>query len=142
MILKEVYSTMGISADNHVVQQNLLSDSVTSGTHCSFSDTLLDASSPRLLNSVLESRETGLEGIQSDCTITSSHIGSSPVTTYPVDRQSSAALLAAPSGPVAPSFIPSTPVSNSQPLVGMDPTAPLVENKNLGPPPMTGFVKK
>jgi hypothetical protein len=141
MILKEVYSTMGISPDNHVLQQNTPSDFATSSTH-SYSDTLPDASGPRLLNSVLESTETGLEVIQSPCSIMSSHIGSSPVTTYPVDRQSSAALLTAPSEPVAPSFLSSSLASSSQPQMGMDPTAPLLENKNLGPPPMTGFVRK
>lgn len=41
--------------------------------------------------------------------------------------------------PVAPQYVP---LSNSPPTYGMDPTAPVSENVNLGPPPMTGFVRK
>jgi hypothetical protein len=141
MILKEVYSSIGIYADSHVPQQNAPADYRTSSTR-SCSDTLLDASGQNLSDTVLENKETGLEGIQLDSSFMSSHIESSPDTTYAIDRQSSAALLTAPSGPVASSFVPSTPPSNNQSVMGMDPTAPLTENKNLGPPPMTGFFRK
>jgi len=140
MILKEVYSTVGISADSHVLQQNTPADLPVSSTH-TYSETLLDTNGPNPSNNVLEHNETGLGGVQSDCSFMSSHISSSPVKTYPVDLQSSSALLTGPSESVVSSLPPSTP-SNCHPVMGMDPTAPLTENKNLGPPPMTGFVRK
>jgi hypothetical protein len=141
MILKEVYSTMGISADNQVLQQNTAAAFSVAGSS-SYSKTSPDVFSPGLSNSVSENKETGLRGVQPDCSFTSSHIDSSKVASYPVDLQSSAALLTPPSGPNASSFPPSTSVGSSQPRMGMDPTAPPTENMNLGPPPVSGFVRK
>jgi hypothetical protein len=141
MILKEMYSAMGISADSQVLQQNTPAAFPVSSPS-SYSNTSLDASGPGLSNSVSENEERGLRGVQSDSSFMSSHIESSPVTIYPLDLQSSASLLTAPSGPTASSFLPSTSVSNCQPLMGMDPTAPPTENTNLGPPPVSGFVRK
>jgi hypothetical protein len=140
MILKEVYSAMGISADNQVLQQNTPA-AFPASSPSSYSNTSPDASGAGLSHSVTENKETGLRGVQSDCSFMSSHIDSSPVTTYPADLQSSAALVTPPSGPTASSFLPSTSVSSCQPRMGMDPTAPPTENKNLGPPPISGFVR-
>lgn len=141
MILKEVYSTMGISADNQVSQQNMPATFPVSRSS-SYTNTLPDASGPGLSHRVVENKETGLKGVQPDCSSISSHIDSSPVTTYAVDLQSSAPLVTPPSGPTASSFLPSTSASSYQPRMGMDPTAPPTENKNLGPPPISGFVRK
>ncbi|PNF41924.1 Phospholipase DDHD2 [Cryptotermes secundus] len=141
MILKEVYSTMGISADNEVLQQNMPATFPVSSSS-SYSNTLPDASGPGLSHHVAENKETGLRGVQPDCSFMSSHIDSSPVTTYAVDLQSSAAMVTPSSGPTASSILPSTSVSSYQPRMGMDPTAPPTENKNLGPPPTSGFVRK
>lgn len=141
MVLKEVYSTMGISADNQVLQQNTRAAFPVSSPS-SYSNTSSDAIGTGPSHSVAEDKGTGLRGAQSDCSFMSSHIESSPVTTYPVDVQSSAALLTPPSGPIASSFLPSTSVNSCPPRMGMDPTAPPTENTNLGPPPVSGFVKK
>jgi hypothetical protein len=141
MILKEVYSTMGISADNQVLQQNTPAAFSGAGPS-SYSKTSPDACSPGLSSSVSENKETGLRGVQPDCSFTSSHIDSAKVASYPVDLQSSAALLTPLSGPNTSSFLPSTSVKSSQPRMGMDPTAPPTENMNLGPPPVSGFVRK
>jgi hypothetical protein len=141
MILKEVYSTMGISADNHVLQQNIPADRSTSSIP-SYSAASFNASVPRTSDSITEDKETGLGGFQSDCAfMLTSQVASSPVTTYSVDLNSSATSVTAPSGTVAATFVSSN-TSSGHPLIGMDPTAPLTANKNLGPPPMTGFVRK
>ncbi|XP_069674326.1 phospholipase DDHD2 isoform X3 [Periplaneta americana] len=136
MILKEVYATMGISADNHVLQQNAPSDRSISVSH-SYSDTFMDANGPNTINSVLE------EKAKSE--FVSNQIDLPQVATYPVDIQSSSVSLSGPSGAITSSYLLSTDVtseSNHHPAVGMDPTVPLTENKSLGPPPMAGFVRK
>jgi hypothetical protein len=141
MILKEVYSTMGVTADNHVLQQNIPADRSTSSI-LSYSATSIDADISRASDSVAENKETGLGICQSDGSfMVSSQVASSPITTYSVELNSSASLLTAPSGTAAATFV-SGNASSGRPLMGMDPTAPLTENKNLGPPPMTGFVRK
>jgi hypothetical protein len=141
MILKEVYSTMGITADNHVLQQHIPADRSTSSI-LSYSATSVDADVSRVSDSVAENKETGLGSCQSECSfMMSSQVASSPVTTYSVDLNSSALSLAAPTGTVTSTFVASN-ASSGHPLVGMDPTAPLTENKNLGPPPVMGFVRK
>jgi hypothetical protein len=141
MILKEVYSTMGISADNQILQQNTPAAFPVS-SFSSYSNTSPDASGPGQSHSIEENKGTGLRSVQSDCSFMSDHIDSSPVTTYPVDLQSSAALVAPPSEPTASSFLSSTSISSCKPQLGMDPTAPPTENMNLGPPPLSGFVRK
>ena len=139
MVLKEVYSTVGITADNHVLQQNIPADRSTSSI-LSYSATSVDADISRVSDSVAENKDTELGGCQSDF-VSSSRVASSPVTTYAVDLSSSASSLTTPSGRV-PSTLVSNNAGGGHLLVGMDPTAPLTENKNLGPPPMTGFVRK
>jgi len=139
MILKEVYSTVGITADNHVLQQNIPADLSTSGIP-SYSAVSVDADISRVSDSDAGNKETELGGCQSDFVV-SSRVASSPVTTYSVDVSSSASSLTAPSEIVASTLV-SNNASSGHFLVGMDPTAPLSENKNLGPPPMTGFVRK
>jgi hypothetical protein len=139
MILKEVYSTLEITADNHVLQQNIPVDLSTSSS-LSYSGTSVDADISRVLDSVAENKETELGGCQSDFVV-SSRVASSPVTTYSVDVSSSASSLTTPSETAASTLV-SNNAGSGHFLVGMDPTAPLTENKNLGPPPMTGFVRK
>jgi hypothetical protein len=137
MILKEVYSTMGISADSQFSQQNIPAVFSVAGPS-SYSKTSPDACSPGFSNSVSENNQTGLRGVQPNSSFMSSHIDSSQVTSYPLDSQSSSALLTPPSELNASSFLP----SSSLPRMGMDPTAPPTENMNLGPPPVSGFVRK
>lgn len=141
MILKEVYSTMGISADSQVLQQNTFADFPVSSP-CSHSKTSPDASSAGPSHSVSENKETASRDVQPDRSFISGHIDSSQVTSYPAELPSSAAPLTPPSGLTASSFLPSTSLSSSQPQMGMDPTAPPTENMNLGPPPLSGFVRK
>jgi len=139
MILKEVYSTVGITADNHVLQQNIPADLSTSSI-LSYSTTSVDADISRVSDSVAENEETELGGCQSDFVV-SSRVASSPVTTYSLDVSSSASSLTTQSETVASTLVSNNAGSGNF-LVGMDPTAPLTENKNLGPPPMTGFIRK
>jgi len=139
MILKEVYSTVGITADNHVLQQSIPADHSTSSI-LSYSATSVDTDVSRVSDSVVENKETELGGSQSDF-VMSSQVTSSPVTTYSVDVSSSASSLTTPSQTAASTHV-SNNAGSGHLLVGMDPTAPLTENKNLGPPPMTGFVRK
>jgi hypothetical protein len=139
MILKEVYSSVGIAADNHVPQQSILADRSTSSL-LSHSATSGDADISRVLDSVEANEETELVGCQSDF-VMSSQVASSPVTTYSVDVSSSASSLTTQSETVASALV-SNNAGSGHLQMGMDPTAPLTENKNLGPPPMTGFVRK
>jgi hypothetical protein len=139
LILKEVYSSVGITADNHVPQQNVPADRSTSSI-LSYSATSGDADVSRVLDSVGENEETELVGCQSDF-VMSSRVASSPVETYSVDVSSSASSVTSPSETVASTLV-SNNAGSGHLLVGMDPTAPFTENKNLGPPPMTGFFRK
>ncbi|PSN51111.1 hypothetical protein C0J52_07975 [Blattella germanica] len=120
MILKEVYSTMGISVDKSSVQSNLSSSS--SANHSSGFYSGSEAFVPTSA-SFTPSQEQ--------------------VSTFPVEMQSSPLLsMSSPSGAVSQPYPKPPSTGENMPVMGMDPTAPLMENRNIGPPPMAGFVRK
>ncbi|XP_068081170.1 phospholipase DDHD2 isoform X2 [Anabrus simplex] len=105
MILKEIYSAMGISADSNVPQSNSSYEKVASSS--SYSQPYQDS---LVLTGPSMSSFVGDESHHSTRTL--------------------------------PSYSQSPVPSSSQPILGMDPTAPPSENKHLGPPPVAGFVRK
>ena len=113
MVLKEIYSAMGISVDN-TDKQN---------TQASSSSGLYSGGESNSMNS--------------SASFVSTQEQSSPIASFPLEVNASP-LIPAPSYP-SRNQIPEEFTSAG---MGMDPTAPILENKNLGPPPMTGFVKK
>lgn len=134
MILKEVYSSVGITADKSVPADRSTSSLLP------YSATSSDADVSRVLDSVTENEDTELVGCQSEF-VMSSRVASPPVKTYSVDVSSSASSLTTQSETVA-SALASNNAGSGHLLSGMDPTAPVTENRNLGPPPMAGFFRK
>nr|QLL26895.1 TAG lipase [Locusta migratoria] len=122
MILKEIYATMGVTADSHSIQQNIpieRESKVNTDSDIYSELSYFDGSEPPGTSASSASASSTMFNIPNP-----SHPGEiqpkvSGHTVYPVAQQ-----------------------NESERTVGMDPTAPLTENKNLGPPPISGFVRK
>lgn len=120
MILKEVYGSMGISADSNVPLPIPPIDKapMSPTSQVRYQDTLLFTNSSTSGSMSSFVGDDSLPIAQSDDSVAAYH-SANPST---LDQPLSA--------------------SNSLSQLGMDPTAPPSENRNLGPPPMSGFVRK
>ncbi|KAK7866472.1 hypothetical protein R5R35_014340 [Gryllus longicercus] len=128
MILKEVYNAMGISADSNVHPTNATyerrhSGSATTPDLPSYQDSLFATPSSSISQFVGENTDNRLD--QQTAVVSSESSGKvSPSTPQTVNQSLGVGS------------------SNRPTSLGMDPTAPPSENKNIGPPPISGFMRK
>ncbi|XP_049864608.1 phospholipase DDHD2 isoform X1 [Schistocerca gregaria] len=122
MILKEIYATMGVPPDSHSIQQNIPIDREPKTN-----------TDPDIYNEL-----SYFDGPEPPTGSASSASGTSTSFSTPNPSHPGGLQLQVSSHPI----YPSTQQNEPERTVGMDPTAPLTENKNLGPPPISGFVRK
>lgn len=117
MILKEIYGSMGIQPDGHSYHPGISIE-----REMPLKESENDAKFSYNANSA------DLSGI---------HLTSTE--TYPLDLNNTPAFT---NLSTVPGNLQSNILMNQTQVLGMDPTVPKSNNKNLGPPPLTGFVRK
>nr|CAD7198841.1 unnamed protein product [Timema douglasi] len=126
MILKEVYSLLGISADTHVQHQHSPAERDSSNfLQPLHSDSLLIGSPT--LSPVFDSPQVSSRPL---------------VATLPVSNHNSSSGFDPPSLSQGVHLASHSAPALNQPPLGMDPTAPPSDIINVGPPPVSGFLRK